>query len=456
MRLPVAVMFLAVALPALCKIGDSSHSSQNSAEAIAIFDPDPAHLWNRLYAALLVREDHAAQFGADSLDPPLWAETEYLLAKPSHERALHVLDEFLHARAENLIQDPVKRAILQRDLWAVFDWTVEQSPAYHRPRYVNEKRELQARLAALLHRLAMTRKEIDDLPDNYTQAVNSGAFAREYDSAHRDRPFLPPDLFDPHGPWVLVEAGPNAFDTSGVATNHVIAFSGRSSFLVFVRLPEGRKSTLGYLQSVWDFPQPWVPGSNPSSDEVILNPDLPSFPAKTEVALLRMMTLFDNDGNLQSSAIVESVQIRVYERVTANPERFEEGDNGQAFFQIRLSRPLLFANKAGGLRSTGRDEKELFTFGAQGDDLIDEISKKPALTKTWPTVLESCQSCHSGGGIRSLNSREKLLKPNRRQPNDTDGPYPARWWVNSGTPNWKQDRYDWGLLNGYWNATGSH
>ncbi len=28
-----------------------------------------------------------------------------------------------------------------------------------------------------------------------------------------------------------------------------------------------------------------------------------------------------------------------------------------------------------------------------------------------------------------------------------------RWWLDVGETNWKQDRYDWGLLNGYWKAS---
>jgi len=54
-----------------------------------------------------------------------------------------------------------------------------------------------------------------------------------------------------------------------------------------------------------------------------------------------------------------------------------------------------------------------------------------------------------------LNSLDKLLKPNRMQRMDLPtAPYPARWWVGAGAPEWKLTRYDWGLLNGYWNASG--
>ena len=194
----------------------------------------------------------------------------------------------------------------------------------------------------MLRRLALTSKEVESLPDNYAEAVASGAFAKQYDPAHRDRAFLPPDLFEPSGPWVLISGN----GSEPVAKQHVSEFSGRSRFLVFVRLPEGRKSTLDYFQTLWKVPQPWIPLS-PANDQIVVNPDLPQFPAGTQVALVRQMTLFDDRGNLVPAPITESVQIRVYRTITASKEERYESENfeeltargGQAFYEIILSRP---------------------------------------------------------------------------------------------------------------------
>jgi hypothetical protein len=41
----------------------------------------------------------------------------------SHAAGLAMLDEFLDENGESLIEDPLKRAMLQLDLWALFDWT---------------------------------------------------------------------------------------------------------------------------------------------------------------------------------------------------------------------------------------------------------------------------------------------------------------------------------------------
>jgi hypothetical protein len=193
----------------------------------------------------------------------LWAESNHLLTHPSYELALHVLDEFLQTHAETTIKDPLKRATFQHDLWAVFDWSVRQYSGVATPSldYSDEKRELQIRLAEVLKRLALTQEQIESLPDNYAQAVASGAFAAKYDLTQPQRPFLLPDLFDPRGPWVCITPSPDSIGYGGVAQMHVAESAGRSVFLVFVRLPGGRKATLDYFQTLWNFPQPWVPGN---------------------------------------------------------------------------------------------------------------------------------------------------------------------------------------------------
>src|SRR5580700_1634748 len=230
MRLVAAVALLIVVPVTVCEVTESPRHTEPST---TIFDSNPSHVWNRLYAALLIREDRqGTELGADSLDPLLWTESEHLLAKPSHERAVHVLDEFLQAHAENLIRDPLKRALMQRDLWAVFDWSVMRDSVNNQ--YDNEKREVQVRLAKVLQRLALAPEEIKALPDNYAQAVAAGSFAREFDPSNPQRPFLPADLLDPHGPWAGITPSPEL--NGGVAKMHIFNLSGRSSFLVFVKL----------------------------------------------------------------------------------------------------------------------------------------------------------------------------------------------------------------------------
>jgi len=437
----------------------SVHLPETSETSVTVYDSNPSHIWNRLYATLFVRQDRQGnRYGEDSLDPLLWGETEYLLAQPSHQVAMEILDEFLRTHAETLVHDPVKKAMLQRDLWALFDWTVEQYSPNGRPHYEKEKQELQNRLAEALRRLALTPEEIKALPDTYAQAVASGAFAKEYDAADRERAFLPPDLFGAQSPWVCVQSSPES--DAGVAKMHVFNLSGRSSFLVFVRLPGGHKATMDYLQSLWNFPQPWIQEQNPGSDQPVENPDLPPFPAGTEFALVRHANVFDSEGEIEASPITESVQIRVYRSITTSePRNFTGGidymikKSGQDFFEIKMSRPLLFSGKNGGLRAVGRNEKDFFTFQSQGDDQISELANRADFEKNHIPEMQTCVWCHSGGGVSSFNSRSSLFRPNRR-PQDPNSPqYGPIYWGDSTTIAWKQNRYDWGLLNGYWKAS---
>ncbi len=422
----------------------------------AIYDSDPNHPWNRLYAALLIRQDkHGNRHGEDALDPLLWRETEHLLAEPSHKIAIQALDDFLQSHAESAVHDPAKKAMLQRDLWSVFDWTVQQDSAYQHPQYEKEKQELQSRLAQVLKRLALTPEEIKALPDNYAQAVASGAFGKEYDPANRERPFLPVDLFDPRGPWVCLTPSPEL--EAGVAPMHLFSVSGRSGFLVFVRLPEGRKATYDYLQTLWNSPEPYVGGADFAADQALINPALPSFPAGTQVALVRRLTVFDTQGVLTPSAVTESVQIRFYRHITTAEERnFGNGNirdiirnSGQDFFEFKLSRPLLFAGTNGGLRAIAGDEKGFVTFQTKGDDPFEESSGPRAMASTI-TEMQTCVWCHNGGGIQSLNSRDALLKPRRRQQEPRSVEYGPIYWSDGTSLAWKENRFDWGLLNGYW------
>ena len=461
MRLFIGVLLLAVLSVGLWGTARPNSWFHGTASSVAFYDPNSSHLWNQLHAVLFIRPDvPGTESVPDSLDPPLWYHTQYLLEKSSHESALRILDEFLQTHAERLIQDPVKRAMLQRDLWAVFDWTVERSSdRVGEPAYGKEREELQTRLAEVLRRLALTSEQIHALPCNYERAVASGEFAKEYDPKHRDRPYLPPDLFDPRGPWVQISPQSAGYEPEPAAASHAHTFS-RSSFLIFLRLPGGRKATFDYLQTLWAFREPWIPrpdSGNPEHDQTALNLNLPQFPAGTQVALVRQMMLFDNRGNLRGAPITESVQLRVYRAITTiqapvNDLRQASEMSRQDFYEIRLSRPQLFANKAGGLRATGRDEKEFAIFGFFGAD--EGASNQRTRLDQYPPILETCFQCHRGAGINSLNSRGKLLKPYWLEHDLPAGAYDPgnKWWEGDQDTGWKQNRYEWGLLNGYWRS----
>src|SRR5437762_14328720 len=114
----------AVALAASISAGQPAHPLPT----VRIYDNNPAHLWNRLHASLFVRVGpDGREYGADRVDPLLWIESKYLLTGPTHDTVVRLLREFVDTHGEKLIEDPLKRALLQRDLWMVFDWLQSDS-----------------------------------------------------------------------------------------------------------------------------------------------------------------------------------------------------------------------------------------------------------------------------------------------------------------------------------------
>jgi hypothetical protein len=407
---------------------DSTPLSSNSlaaAESWRLYDPDPNHVWNRLYRSLFGRMGRdGREYGYDELEPLLWSQTKYLLINPANQQAITILDKFLSTHAERKIRDPLKRAVLQRDLWAIFDWTAGL------PTDTPEKLNLQIRLVQVMKRLALSPDEIATLPTTYQQAVTSKAFATAYDLNKREQAFLPPDLLDPKGSWVSL----GSREGLPVASAHVDGFSGRPVFLVFMHLPEGRDATLKYLQKLSEVPKRklWIPDPGPPDvpARVRGNPNVPQFPTGTELALVREMVLIDSQGNFRPTNIIESIQIRIHRIVPSEiPQTFFSGANGARAemdtFEFKLSRSRLFAGESGGLRPVLPGETEFALFLSHGIDWESRVS------------LTACSSCHLGPGIYSVRSRGGDIVP------ASDSNQEA-----NETKSWKSRRYDWGLLQG--------
>ena len=340
------------------------------------------------------------QFGADLPDPLLWSGTSHLLESDSHRRALSCLDEFLNSHAERAIADSTKRAIFQHDLWAVFDWAAEPND------YLPQRHELQIRLATAIRRLALTPDEARALPDNYAVAVASHRFARAYDQRNPQRPFLPPDLFLPDSSWICLSA------YSGEPAGSLMHFTGRSRFLVFMRLPAGREATLSYIRRLRSSSQPpRIPNSRGAE---VLNLAVPQFPAGTEVALIRQALLIDAQGTLVPASLTETIELRVYRTLTPGTpyENFlqDPASHDQDFFEFRMFRPELFAGQSGGLVAVHPDEAEYATFATHGDDPLESTESYARFLQPEP-ILERCRGCHTAEGIHSVQSRHQWMNP---------------------------------------------
>ena len=407
-------------------------------DPITHYDPNPAHLWNRLHATLLTRPDRDGKtIGHDTLDPVVFPTTKRLLEGPRHAEAVKLLDEFL-ADGHTLVRDSVKRAVMQRDLWAVFDWAAYPFGNFYTSPIETRTGPLQERLAKAIRKLAPSKAEAEALPDTYARAVKSKAFPVAFDPAKPNDPFLAPDLFDPAGPWVCV-TGPHDLPTP-VASEHVRVFAGRSAFLVFIRLPEGRKATLAYLDKLNSFTKPWKAPRE-------LNPEVPQFPVGTQVALVRQLAIVTDDGKPTPTPLTESVQFRTYREILP-PEKETEphAEKAQGLVELELRRADLFAGRNGGLRAVKGDDlvpRALMSF--RGWD--DPFEAKQEVTHSHHQLepaFRQCAECHSRGGIRGVNS---YTQTGAVRPTPALGLFPVSGAaVRARSAEWKTGLKDWAEL----------
>ncbi len=418
---------------------------------VTIFDADPNHIWNRTYVCLMVRQGaDGIAYGEDTPDPLLWDETEHLLEGESHRRALECLDEFLRGHGERAIADPLKRAIFQHDLWAVFDWAAKpDDPDDASANLPPARRELCVRLAEVIRRLAVSADELKALPDNYAAAVGSGRFRVAYDPAQPQQAFLP-DLFQPDGPWVCL----SAHLEEPTAIQH---FTGRSRFLVFLRLPGPRAATIEYVEKLRVSGEPPMvtppaDSSHPASIK-LLNLRLPQFPAGTQAALVRQVILINQAGKLVPTALTDLVEMRGYHAVTIG--RGSEymnyingpGSRDQDFFEFRMSRPELFAGRNGGLLAVHTWEREYPTFATHGLDPFES----PDARGEGGEILKRCLGCHSDSGIHSVESRHQWMKPSQASGNPWDLSA-AISWETEATLARKKQQPEFLMLQRMWNG----
>jgi hypothetical protein len=280
---------------ALADVASTLQSGQRLSRRDGLYDANPNHPWNRIHQTFHVRVAHdGSEYGFDTVDPLLWRETRHLLHGSSHMRALIVLDEFLTSRGERLIADPRKRAVFQHDLWTIFDWLASTSEGDRSVRTA-----LGQRLARVIRRVALTRRDIETLPDSYAAAVASGAFAT---NRSQEQPVLPRDLFSAAGSWVSVGG------VEPLAPQHARELS-RSAFIVLWSVPGGSTDTTRYLKKLWDFPQPFVSDerfqlARDGEVRAKINPAMPEIPDGTRIALVRKMLLIDDAGVIVPSNLV--------------------------------------------------------------------------------------------------------------------------------------------------------
>jgi hypothetical protein len=378
--------------------------SLRTPEPLPLYHPDPKHLWNRLFAALYTRPSELPSRpggpnvkrleGGDVLEFLGWGKTGYWTEPGVTERLTRLLEEFSSQHGEKLITDPLRRVELQSDLWAAHDHLVGQNIVWLGTK---EERQRRARVAALLARavraLALPRKTLEELPDNYALAVKSGAFApaHEWDP---QRAYLPPTLFTDSAAWAEMDFfQPNLHeDIEGrFITLHTRHFRGRSYFRPFYRFPGGRAPLKEYLDYVEREGLDWKFGAQ--NGFLRLKPDLRQIPAGTEVALVQFLIALDPDLQPVPTRLVQSVRVRTFRNAEGTADTATHSGKGMNVYEYVLRRRLLFDGlKDGGLEREPNDlpQYRLVFEGAQAPDW----GRRGRLD----TVGAQCVSCHTGQG----------------------------------------------------------
>ncbi len=328
---------------------------------LPVYDADPEHLWNRLYSVFYIRPRHFPATsekpetihyeGGDVIEFLAWGTTTYWSGQEAFEKINPLLDEFLNEMGAELISDPLKRVILQHDLWAVYDHLIDNNIQRLGDAKTRARRDLLcSKLAKCLQQLAVSADKLSQLPDTYSLAVESGEFAPDhnFDSSAN---YLPHTLLTQPEEWVEIDFYyPNMHEDimDRFVSLHARSFFGRSYYRIFYRFPEGREQLSAYLNKLEHTGIDWKHSAQFGFAK--LNDNASEIPVGTEVLLMQRMVALDDQLRPVPTSIVESIQFRVFCNLDGSAEPETNTGVGINVLDYRLKRHLLFNNfKAGGL-----------------------------------------------------------------------------------------------------------
>lgn len=425
---------------------------------LPLYDANPEHLWNRLFAAFYIRPselpsrpeypldstkldewDRKLRAGKLPLGPVVrrieggdvlgllaWPKTRHYSEPAVFQRTDKLLDEFLATRGERFVSDPLKRAFLQRDLWAVFDHLAGQNIARFGDADLARRRaaaadckiepgELQRddtaaiqrretlcrKLAVVIRRLALPKSAIKALPDNYAAAVGSGQFPARHDFDCRSS-YLPPGLLTRPDEWVEIDnaAGSQHREkVEGQLAYTSWSIRGRSYYRVFWRFPDGRRAVEDYLRYLQREGVDWEKSAR--QGYIRLKRDVRQIPAGAEAAIVEFMVVLDENLMPVPTRVVELAHLSVYKNVTGAPDPQTNTGRGWIARQYVARRRLLFDGlKQGGLERVP-DDAPTYRVLLNSPKDWGEFGRQQS-------VVQTCLHCHMHErervGVHSLNS----------------------------------------------------
>lgn len=388
--------------------------SLRASEPLPLFDVDPQHLWNRLFAAATIRGSRLPSVkdgpvvprieGGDRVEFFGWGGTTDWDDAARLEQLAGLLAEFRNGRGENLSSDPLRRVLLQHDLWTLFDFLMTRHIDRRGGVEVRRQRfEVCGRLAEAIQALAVPAEALAELPDNYQHAVASGRFAATHDfEVARD--YLPAGLLAGNDEWQEIDFF-QARRSEDVERRYVFlhmrAFQGRSYFRVFCRFPKGRAQLEEYLRQL-DAAVDWRASAQHGS--IFLTENAPELPAGTEVALVQFLIALDPRLQLVPTRLVESVRLLIFKtgEVTDDP-RTNTGIGANAL-KYTLKRRLALGD--GGMVHGGlhREPDDLPVYRVLFEN--EEAPDWGSRGRYFPLAAD-CRSCHSGSrqaGVHTIGS----------------------------------------------------
>jgi hypothetical protein len=343
--------------------------------------------------------------GGDTIEFLAWPGTTYWEEPETVARLESLLDHFLNQNGEQLSNAPLKRVILQRDLWAVFDFLISQNILRKGDLETRRRRsQLCHRIARVMRALALPANAIASLPDGYALAVQSGRFAATHDFDPK-RDYLPARLMSDSNEWQELDFYQPKLSEDverRFVFLHMRAFKGRSYFRVFYRFPEGRPQLEAFLRKVDAEGLDWRASGQHGS--LMLKHDAPQIPAGTEVALVQSMIALDTNLQPIPTKIVESVRVNVFKSIDSKPDPETNTGMGINVAKYTLKRRLAFADmKFGGLQR-------------EPDDLpVYRVIFESENARDWGPrgrffeLTAECRSCHSGRGQTGVFSIPSLV-----------------------------------------------
>lgn len=359
-------------------------------EEVSATDP-----YDRLYDVVMTRWKDGKTYARDETSPAIFAWSAFPFDDQTFDEFNAALDAFDALSQEEIDQySDVQRALMQRNLWEVFDttfnwnwpddwwWDGQRSfPKTH----LDRRSIAQPKIAALMKRLALTKKQILALPNPMAATIKSGRYAEAYDPANPFQPFLPQDLHrSTESSWICVGEDGNEIP----ADLHTGNSHSRSMFLQFMRLPGGRAETLEYMERIRQRPH--------------------QFPVGTQFALLEQPFLISKDGELVLSPLVVSVQLRAYLDIGRDFQRYSAEPKATQCVAEFVMHPRQLMQGNAVMKVMGSKDFR-FDAGSEtptpGFSPRDPFATGPIAAGMPPTRLNQCMDCHDRAGGRGVRTR---------------------------------------------------